>query len=958
MKKVVAVVIAICISLTGFAQDIQNLINNTQFSPNIKWKQISTKNFTVIFPDQLLSDGQRMANTIEFLYWPLHKTLKNESKKYPIIIANQSTTSNGFVQWSPRMVFWYGTPPQSQFTGAGEWLNMLASHEGRHTAQFDKFNQGFTRLATIFYGQNGIFLPTIFIPDWFWEGDAVCTETALTGVGRGRMPGFDMPMRASILSNQNFSYYKAYLLSYKDYYPSLYVLGYHLTTFIKRQYGIDTLNLILDKATRNTYYPFTFNHALKKYTHKGLVKTYNETTTQLKEIWSKQLENLNLTSFAKINLKHKRGWTNYEYPQFESDTTILSIKDGLDDAQQIVRLYKSGREEKLTNVSLAETLRIPFKSNHLVWAEQIPDIRFAQRSFSDLCVMDLRSKNIRRLEHHTKLFAPDLSHDAKIIVAVEFDEARNCSLVLLDAQTGKEIKRFANPANDFITMPTFSDNDKLIVFTSQSFVGKSLIVLNVETGSQQILIPASPENITAPVMSGNYVFFNSPYSGIDNIYCINVTNKQQYQITCSKFGAFNPCISADKKAMLYSDYAVDGYNVAQIEIDSTKWTKIENVKINKTNYFAPLVAQEQSKNIMDESLIPKNNYPVNDYNTNVHALNVHSWWLTETSPVISFSINSNDVLNTTSFSAGVSYNTNEKNTATFLNVAYAKWFTIINLSGEITQRSVSINTPTTVGINNWVESQVSAGLSVPLDFSQGNFLTKITLSADIANINHLGLDQSPTMYDFGNGSLVPLTYSLLLSNVKNGSSKDIGPRFAQVFQLVYHSTPFASDYAAEMLSLVANVYFPGIGNHDNLKLGGYLERQSLTNYVFASYFAFPRGYDAYYYKASNEISVDYSFPIFYPDFAFGPFLYVKRVKGTLFGDYGLLKGYDYYDPEHKKYSSNYDKNLYRSAGAELKFDVIPLSLMPQALFTVGVRYSYLFDNFPGQNWQFFWSMNF
>ena len=45
----------------------------------------------------------------------------------------------------------------------------------------------------------------LFIPTWLFEGDAVCTENALSNYGIGRSPNFEMGLRTQILNKKLYS---------------------------------------------------------------------------------------------------------------------------------------------------------------------------------------------------------------------------------------------------------------------------------------------------------------------------------------------------------------------------------------------------------------------------------------------------------------------------------------------------------------------------------------------------------------------------------------------------------------------------------------------------------------------------------------------------------------------------------------------------------------------------------
>jgi len=118
------------------------------------------------------------------------------------------------VLWAPKRMEIFTCPPQDTY--AENWLQQLAIHEYRHVVQIDKLNQGMTKVLTYVFGEQatGAILG-LFIPLWLVEGDAVCTETALSNSGRGRLPSFEMKLRAQTLTKINLNYDKAVFGSYK-----------------------------------------------------------------------------------------------------------------------------------------------------------------------------------------------------------------------------------------------------------------------------------------------------------------------------------------------------------------------------------------------------------------------------------------------------------------------------------------------------------------------------------------------------------------------------------------------------------------------------------------------------------------------------------------------------------------------------------------------------------------------
>ena len=193
-------------------------ISAQQNPAKIKWKQIETEHTTVIFPREIEQEGQRTANLINYLYQYETKTLNTKPKKLPVLLFNQSTVSNGFASLLPRRSVWYSTPSQDVTTlSHNDWFVSLATHEYRHIVQFSKMNSGFTKFLGVFYGNIGQIIGQYSVPYWFFEGDAICSETAFSGSGRGRIPKFEMQIKTLLMNDINYSYNKAKLGSHKKY---------------------------------------------------------------------------------------------------------------------------------------------------------------------------------------------------------------------------------------------------------------------------------------------------------------------------------------------------------------------------------------------------------------------------------------------------------------------------------------------------------------------------------------------------------------------------------------------------------------------------------------------------------------------------------------------------------------------------------------------------------------------
>ena len=898
--------------------------------PGIDWKTINTEHYEIIFPAEIEKDAQRVANTLESTYLAVNKSLKTKSPKISLLLNNHGIIPNGYVRLGPRMSEWFAAPPQnsslSPLLGTGEWFNVLASHEMRHVAQYEAMNKGFTYFMYLFMGDVGrALMQVLSMPTWVLEGDAVGTETALSNSGRGRLPSYDMEIRALLLSDKRYSYYKAWLGSYDDHYPDVYHLGYLLTSHIKRTYGVQKLADAIARTGKISIWPFAFTSSLNGKTKKGASAMYEETMDELTNLWKKQLEGLKFTDAKIINKRECDDWSSYAYPQYGSDGNIYSIKSSKGIPSTLVKVSPNGEEGCIEQVSLIFPV-FKVTGNNIAWNDIGWNLRWSSRNYSEILTHDISKDKTNRITSYSRLLSPVSSPDGKAIAAVEFDELRNTRLVLIDAVNGNKIKEFYNADNYFISSPSWSEDGTKIVFTRQKTKGKALSVLDIKQGTSIDIISEGWENISDPVFFKDYILYNSPYSGIDNIYAVNSTTGKRFQVTSRKFGAFNPCVSKDGKKMLFNDYSVEGYNIAEMALDPEKWLPIESVEDRSIKYYESLIAQEQGKNIFDEKEIPKELYPVEKYHPILNIFNIHSWMLNPNTVQPGVQVVSSDVLGTTQIGAGIDYNFNEKVFGGVASVSYGGIYPIITAgAGYGARYTVSGDLENSRISESWTETSLNGGISLPFDLSKGIYSRGLEIGAKAELIRVDG------RIDPNDDKLVtPFQYYLQFYNSRHASERDIKPVWGQKLFVSFINTPLISKNHTTQGSANLDLYFPGIFRHHSLQIQTNYEWQEPNGYTLGSYFLFPRGYDAIFHKNLYKLSADYTFPIFYPDLALGQWFYFKRFKANFFFDYGEGRNKDFVH-----------QTKYKSLGGELTVD-FHLFAWP-FLIDLGVRYSYMPD---------------
>ncbi len=902
-----------------------------QNPPSVKWLQTDTEHFKVIFPEGFNDEANRTANTLEHLYRPVSRTLGREPRKIPIILQNQTSISNAFVTISPRRSEFFTMPPQDyNFLGTNDWIDLLAVHEFRHVVQFEKSITGFNKYIYYLFGAEGLgAMSFMAVPLWFWEGDAVAIETALTESGRGRIPNFDLIFRTNLLERGGFNYSKQYLGSFRHRIPNHYVTGYFMTTHLRRFYGPMIWSEITERAFSFPFIPFTFSLAMKKKTGQGVNKNYVNMIAEVKDLWRHQLEKMEFTKTSTVNKRRNEDFTNYSYPQELSDGRILVLKSGIADIHQFVAIDALGNEELIFTpgiLNLAGMLSV--KKDKIVWNEFHYDPRWRARNYSVIKTYDIKKRKLTALTKKSRFSAAAISPDGNKIVTIEVTPENENYVVVLDAENGEVINRMPNPGNHFYSMPRWSDNNSGIVVLKHKENRKAIVLINSETLKEEVLFEKDQVNLGHPVMHGRNIFFNAPLNGIDNIYVYNLDDKRIFQVTTSKYGAYNPTISADGSSIIYNDHQKNGMEVVRIPFDRAEWLPLEEVEDMNIRYYEPLVEQEQNPGILEQ--VPQRAYITRKYKKTTGLIHPYSWGATlfPQDRELFIGATSQDILSTTAISAGITINANESTGYGFAQVSYQGLYPIIDVGARYGYRSSTVG-DTDV---NWLETGLNLGFRLPLLLTRSKYIESLNLNASTSLIQVEGYNAPTRRVDQqANGILHHNRYRISYNHFLKRNHRDIFSRWGQSFFIQYQHTPFGGDYSSQLLASEANFLFPGIKKHHSFQFRISGQAESAGNYTFATPLFFPRGFAYQPHEVFYNTAIMYSLPLFYPDWTLGPFLYIQRFKTNIFYDHG--QGFK------ARYTEGEGNNMYNSVGIELTTDFNIMRFLP--LLEIGVRYVYM-----------------
>ncbi|MCX6305857.1 MAG: hypothetical protein NT040_12910 [Bacteroidetes bacterium] len=965
MKIKVSLFICLFLGLNGFAQ----YYSSGEDPASIRWRQIKTARYRLIFPEPFEKKAQYLANIMDIICRNETTTLSAKVPHIPVILHTQTVTSNGLTVWAPKRIELYTCPPQQTY--AEEWLEQLAIHEYRHAIQISKVNRGFSKALYYIFGEQitgGIL--GLYVPSWFLEGDATVTETAMTKTGRGRSALFESTLRAQVVEKGLYSYDKATMGSYKTFTPDAYSLGYYLVGQSRKKYGTDLWNTAMDRVAKYPFMVVPFNSGIRKVTGMWKTKLYKQSLTELDSAWQHQLRESGQQPVRYITTRNPRNHVVYNHPILLNDSTIIADKSSMDDVDRFVLIDRhTGHERILLTPGNHLSGTTSVGGNYLVWCESESDLRWSNRSYSEIRMYDFTTGKQQELTHESRYFAPVISPDGSRVTAVHVSEENQNFIDVLEVPSGRQIRRYPIPGYGQAITPNWSPDATRIIFTLLTAAGETVAIMDTATGNIRNVLPASFNEFTGPAFFfRQYIIYSVDHSGAENIYALDTLTKAVFRITSGRFATSDPDFTPDKQYMIFSDYTSDGLMVAEIKIDTSAWVPLHLVDNHAYRLFDALAAQETAniqdsvtgRNIykmnasdkydLDTDTIRGKIYPTRKYAKMLNLFNPHSW-----APA-SFDINnlnfnpgvmvlSQNALSTTFAGVGWEYDVTEQTGKFYTSLSYRGWYPEFTLRFDIGNRSgyVRYHGSSELFRFTWQETNFKAYVSIPWNFSHGRFYRYLqpAVGTTLAFVHH----NSSTPEHFTTGVIQTMDYRITASQYLHSDQKDVYPRFGQSLDVTYRDTPFAGNDMGSIFGAKVNLYFRGLFRHQGILLaGGYQQRNDkyLPAYSFANLISYPRGYANTYDDDLLTLSINYKLPLWYPDISFGSVIYLKRLKLNAYYDWANGKNPGYI-------------NEYQSLGGELTADFHFLRFV--APIEMGVRSIY-YPSSGGWGFEFLYSVSY
>ncbi len=854
---------------------------------SLKWLQIKTDRFTVIYPKNYGSQGIEFARSLDESYGKITSVFPAREFRLPVVIHNFTTQSNGYVAWAPRRMEIYPTPEQNSIPL--DPVKYLTIHELTHVMQMESLDRGFTKGVSFLFGEQFPGAMASLLPLWYLEGDAVYAESVLTGSGRGRSAAFHKQLKAiSAERGRMFSYDKIVNGSFRHFVPDYYASGFDITSWSRYRYGKDIWNDAL-RFTANL--PFTLNPVnISLLSTSGVTKKklFREAFDTLGMVWKNELATNGSIAYPSLNPPKGNRYINYQSPVKISKTGFAAIRTSLVSPPSIVLVdTEKSKVRKLHSTGQIYPYALSQGQSSVVWVEKKNDPRWYNRNYSVIMQMDTRKGSVKQIGRKTRYMAAAISPDGSTIAASVNSTDNKNSLVFINSNTGMEIRALPAPGNTYIERPRWSEDGNKVTFISLDEKGEGIMSFDTRAGTFSTLLEESTDDYQDAFLRNDSLYFISSRSGTENIYVMS-PGKNITRLTGSRFGATGFTVDGGK--LVFADYTSHGNDISIADIGPGY--EVPGSRSDPSGFISDF----DNTPVNDTLHVEKDYNPV-PYRKYSHLFRFHSWMpfyadldeITEDPRTITpgVTIMSQNTLSTLQTTLGYEYA--EKTHRLHSRIIWKGWYPVFESEidyGEnnyVHKFSERVDNPDVINPGMYFTNRVY----LPLRFSSGGYVQYFQPSVSLyyAN-NYIYLDQQG-IYDYGQAQLSGRLY---FSNYKNSSVRDIYPRVAQVADLNYSFYPFDKTLFGSFMTLRSALYFPGIFQNNVIRLRYEWDWQDVEKIPLLNRISLPRGYTDISSEDLKVFSANYDAPLVYPDFSLAGLLYLTRIRTSLFFDYAQGKG--------------------------------------------------------------------
>lgn len=955
----------------------------------LKWYSLESPHYKIIYPGGADSLARSYARLLEQFRVPVGRSIgftpgEGMWGKMPVVLHTHNLYSNGNVAYAPAHMDLF-TIPEPYGSDPVPWCIQLASHEPRHQAQLEKFEQrGLYKGLSYIIGQGAAPIAwELYLAAPKGEGDAVAAETGLAYGTRARTADFLEYMRVAFDHGDWRDLTRWTKGSFKHYTPDHYKAGYMLMAGTRYLYGNSCFTKdALEKSIRNPILiePYNFSRQIKDISGKNTNKAFREAQEAFNDVWQAdaaarapfipQTQVTPPTSFP----------VNYT-SLVMADSVMYAIRNGYLTSTELVHIENGRAKHVQPFSSHASDLYYDSVLGRLYWSESVIHPRWELDGWSIVRYKDLKTGKTVSLTSGTMYYHPQPSPDGMLLSVSEYRHDGHSAAVVISALSGEVVRSVDAPEGLQLTESAWVGED--IYFAGLSAEGYGIYLCRADGGWKTVLEP-SHQKISSFNSNEDGLEWVSDKTGVNELYNYSLESGKLYQLGSHRYGADSFC--NDGETIYCTVQTLDGHKVfsapateytpKEVVFDETHEYTIEDAITRQEKALGPAPDLEQEVELTS----PKR------YNRLLHPMRLHTW--------MPFYINVDEVQSISmeslfqTVSPGIT-GFFQNDLGTFYGQAGYSAFPDPDRENERWRHA--FNTKFTyTGLYPVIEADIDVGGRSPRSY----FQAKMTQEGGGEYLTHISALKSGVKFASSIKTYVPLSYSIggriiglipqvsyvfsnnsynlgsIMTQEENPETHEMewvrtdGPDARSVFMhrmttsvRGYYMLPRAKSQIypklgvglelgysfrpALMNSFRANAYayaygyLPGISEQQGMRLSAIFQRQyGQGEFGDQAVTTLPRGFDSSIlsflsanYRNQLRLTTDYAIPVFVGDLSI-PFI-------------GYIR--NFVVAPHYDFSYFGDKDNLWSAGADVYADMGKVAFLTMDA-NIGVSFEYLGGN--------------
>lgn len=808
------------------------------------------------------------------------------ARRFPIVMLGRTVIPNGMVAWTPSRMELY-TMTGGEDRVPVPCLQQLMSHEVRHYAQMEALDRGWIRVLYYFIGQQNMGVGALLPANWYFEGDAIHSESKYAPFGRAHSATHVQSYRADLLDGQELSYDQYRFRSFRYLVPNHYGFGTLMVESTVSRYGEQFWPRVIAFSVRHPYYIAPVHFALKRYTGLDAPGLFESAMEQMDSIFTSRTERGERpTPIARGEYRSERQpWRpegsprRYLWARDMSRTLAFVGEDTASGRREV--LFRPG--EKMGAARYGASVAL--------WIEAERHPRWRDVVWGDVYAFRVGTGRRERITHRERLLSPVPLAGDSLFAAIAFGESGANYVVRCRLDGGRALDTAELPRSiELRELARGKRADEILVRGVESR-GAYVLAYSWRHGSIDTLVKPTRLDIgSLAAMGDSGFFFTASHNSRQQAFFARRDGagrvERFFRVAMRNHGV-DDLVASPGGGLDYSEYTINGYRVRHA--DTLDFRPCAGLPGAQSLFpFRQELPDEDSMR-----LAIGERYPSRRYDPLLHAVRVHSWTPFYFNPFgglsgfddveLGAAITSQNALGTLAFTLGYFYK--DRHGASF-DAVWQGWWPVISVNatyGGGPRRTIYRDT-VLLGPHS---VSVALGAKVPLRFRRGAFYIAFTPSVSLKYRNDaLALGSRGGAVD----GIVDVGYGFSFSALRVLAMRDLHSRLGVSIRAKGESMVRPSALVGPLVDGGVTLYLPGIMANHSLRVSGY------AAWAFSSprsvVFSMPvRGLGLGYPSAALQttrgwsVAVDYAFPLAYPDWSMGCVLYLKRLYANAAASY-------------------------------------------------------------------------